>query len=135
MNSFEILFLWIILISIIASTTTSSCLPGVPGTCECCNSTTTCVEIPYSILPHVTPNYICISNEIVKNFSFIHCNCTLKDPSFCLCFNRTQMYPIYDQCYSFTECFISHINVKAKHEIFSKIYKFFLSVIHIAIII
>ncbi|CAF1300694.1 unnamed protein product [Adineta steineri] len=118
MNSYENLLTWILLISTVTFSRTSSCLPGVIGTCGCCDSTrTTCIEIPYNILPFVTPNYMCISNEIIKTFSFTLCNCTLKDPALCLCFNRTQSFPIYEQCDSFTECAIADIRVKAKHEI------------------
>ena len=110
----------IFLASTIASIQTSSCLPGVPGTCGCCDSTTTCIEIPYTVLPFVTPNYICLLNDIAKNFSFAQCNCTVKDPPLCLCFSRTQAFPVYSQCDSFTECAIADIQVKGKQQIYSK---------------
>ena len=58
--------------------------------------------------------------EQAKNFSFTDCNCTLKDPNLCLCFNQTQAFPIYSQCDSFAECAIADIQVKAKHQIYSK---------------
>jgi hypothetical protein len=119
MNSYEKLLTWISLASLVTFVGTSSCLPGIVGTCGCCDSTRTCIEIPYTVLSFVTPNYICVLKEIATNFSFTDCNCTLKDPSLCLCFNRTQSFPIYGQCDSFSECAITDIQVKAKHEIYS----------------
>jgi hypothetical protein len=124
MNSYEKLLTWITLASILTHAETSSCLPGVPGTCGCCDSTTTCIEIPYTILSFVTPNYMCVATEIAKNFSFTDCNCTLKDPALCLCYNRTKSFPIYTQCDSFTECAIADIQVKAKHQIYGKLLYF-----------
>lgn len=95
------------LLSIITCIGASSCLLGISGTCGCCNltttTTTTCIEIPYSILPFVTPNYVCIAKELAKRFTFTNCNCTLKDPALCLCFNRTQSFPIHTQCDSLAE--------------------------------
>ena len=120
MNPYDRRVIWIFLTSIITCAGTSSCLPGVSGTCGCCDSTQTCIEIPYVILSFVTPNYMCVSKEQAKVFSFTHCNCTLKDPALCLCFNQTQSFPIYAQCDSFAECAIADIQVKAKHKIHSK---------------
>jgi hypothetical protein len=120
MNPYNKRLTCIIFAAIIACAATSSCLPGVPGTCECCHSTKTCIEIPYTVLPFVTPNYMCILKQQVKNFSFTDCNCTLKDPPLCLCFKQTQSFPIYSQCDSFAQCAIADIQVKAKHQIYSK---------------
>jgi hypothetical protein len=121
MNPYDKRLTWIILASIITWAETSSCLPGVFDTCGCCDSTTTCIEIPYTILSFVTPNYMCILKEQAKNFSLTDCNCTLKDPTLCLCFNQTQSFPIYTQCDSFAECAIVDIQVKVKHQIHSKV--------------
>jgi hypothetical protein len=98
MNLYEIALTLIILALIVICAETSSCLPGVSGTCGCCNL-----------------------QELPKNFSFTDCNCTLKDPALSLCFNRTRSFPIYTQCYSFAECAITDIQVRVKHQIYSKV--------------
>lgn len=104
--------------------TLSSCEPDTVGTCGCCNnSTTKCVLIPSNIIPsfELYEKYICVPIHSKSNFSLVHCNCTSKEPTFCICPNQhPNIYPVYSTCYSFTECIINDIKVNAQQKIRGK---------------
>ena len=106
----------------------SSCAPDTVGSCGCCeNSTTECIIIPSNIIPSFPSyeKYICVSKFSVPTFSLNKCNCTAKDPAFCVCSNQySKVYPVYSTCYSFTECIINDIKVGAQQKIRGKRYLF-----------
>ena len=120
--------LLLLLLSLLITTqidvTLSSCEPDTVGTCGCCKKfTTECVIIPSNIIPSFESyeEYICVPKLSAPNFSLNHCNCTSKEPSFCICPNQhPKIYPVYSTCYSFTECIIHDIKVNSQQKIRGK---------------
>jgi hypothetical protein len=125
---YNYVLLLLLLLSLLITTqigvTLSSCEPDTVGTCGCCkNFTTECVIIPSNIIPSFESyeKYICVPKLSTPNFSLNHCNCTSKEPTFCICPNQyPNIYPVYSTCYSFTECIINDIKVNAQQKIRGK---------------
>lgn len=118
---YNYIFLFSLLITTQSGLIFGICLPDTVGTCGCCrNSTAGCVIIPSTIIPSFPSyeKYICVPKTSIKNFSLNKCNCTAKTPALCICSNQySKVYPVYSSCYSFTECIINDIKVKAQQEI------------------
>jgi hypothetical protein len=115
------ILLLLLLITTRVGFTLGSCLPDTVGTCGCCkNSTAQCIIIPSSVIPSFPSyeKYICVSKISAANFSLNECSCTSKEPALCICSNQySKVYPVYPSCYSFTECIMNDITVKAKQKI------------------